>query len=642
MITSNLNFKGTGHMEFARGAWRILVAIKDGLALLLLLLFFGLIFAALSAGPNPASVRDGALVIELAGTVSEQPAEVDPIAALMSSQAPMIEYRQRDIVRSLELAAKDDRIKAVVFDLDKFMGGGQASIAAIGKSIDAVKKAGKPVYSFATAYSDDSYQLAAHSTQIWLDPLGGVLLTGPGGSRNYYKGMLDKLGVIAHIYKVGTYKSAVEPFIRADQSPEAEQAIKAVYDEIWGAWRSDVAKARPAAQFETLLSAPAAATESVKGDLATLAVQNKLVDKLGDRMSFGKFLSEKVGKDAAETTGGYSSTSMGALLASTSAKDNGDAIGVVTIAGEIVDGEGGPGTAAGDTVSKLIYEALDNRELKALVVRVDSPGGSVTASEKIRLAIAAAKEKKLPVVVSMANLAASGGYWVSMPADTIFAEPATITGSIGIFGIIPSGEKALANIGITSDGVKTTPLSGEPDVFGGISPEFDRVMQSVIENGYSDFLSRVATSRKKTPEQIDAIGQGRVWAGGTAKQIGLVDRFGGIDDALAEAAKLAKLGKDDWHAEYIEPKISPLAAFLAGTVPAAKQASAPMDLFARASWEQQASWNRIAADLSGLNSVRGAQVRCLECGVIAGTPVMQAEVKASGGWFAALARLIAG
>jgi protease IV len=627
-------------MEFARGAWRILVAIKDGLALLLLLFFFGLLFAALSSGPNPAKIRDGALVIELAGTVSEQPAEVDPIAALMSSQTPLTEHRQRDIVRALELAAKDDRIKAVVFDLDKFMGGGQASLSAIGESIDAVKKAGKPVYSFATAYSDDGYLLAAHSSQIWMDPLGGVLLSGPGGSRNYYKGMLDKLGVEAHVYKVGTYKSAVEPFIRADQSPEAEQAIKAVYDEIWGAWRSDVAKARPTAQFEALLNTPADAVEGVKGDLAALAINNKLVDKLGDRMAFGKFLSEKVGKDVAETTGGFSSTPMNTLLTSVSPDDDGGAIGVVTVAGEIVDGEGGPGQAAGDSVSKLIYDALDNRELKALVVRVDSPGGSVLASEKIRLAIAAAKAKKLPVVVSMANLAASGGYWISTPADAIFAEPATITGSIGIFGIIPSAEAALAKIGITSDGVKTTPLSGEPDVFGGISPEFDRFAQSAIENGYRDFISRVAVSRKKTPEQVDAIGQGRVWAGGTARQIGLVDRFGGIDDAIAEAARLAKLGKGGWHADYIDPQVSPFAAFLAGAVPAAKHASAPMDVFARASWEQQANWNRIAADLATLNTVRGAQVRCMECSVIAGTPAVTVATNAPAGWFAMLAKFI--
>jgi protease-4 len=495
MLTSNLDEKGTGHMEFARGAWRILVAIKDGLALLLLLLFFALVFGALSAGPNPAKVHDGALLIELAGTISEQPAEVDVLAALMSNEAPMIEYRQRDIVRALKLAEKDDRIKAVVLDLDRFLGGGQTSIAAIGDSIDAVKKAGKPVYSFATAYSDDGYQMASHSTEIWMDPLGGVLLSGPGGSRSYYKGLLDKLGVIAHVYKVGTYKSAVEPYIRSDQSPEAKEAIKAVYDEIWSEWRADVAKARPAAQFETLLNTPAAAAEGAKGDLAALAITNKLVDKLGDRIAFGKFLSEKVGADAAETTGGYSATSMGSLLAATSPDEDGDAIGVVTVAGEIVDGESGPGIAAGDTISQLIYDALDNEELKALVVRVDSPGGSVMASEKIRLAINAAKEKKIPVVVSMANLAASGGYWVSMPADAIFAEPSTITGSIGIFGIIPSGEQALAKIGVTADGVKTTPLSGEPDVFGGISSEFDRFAQSAIEKGYRDFLGRNRSMR---------------------------------------------------------------------------------------------------------------------------------------------------
>ncbi len=628
-------------MEFARGAWRILVAIKDGLALLLLLLFFALVFGALSAGPNPAKVRDGALVIELAGTISEQPAEVDVLAALMSNEAPMIEYRQRDIIRALKLAAKDDRIKAVVFDLDRFMGGGQTSIAAIGDSIDAVKKVGKPVYSFATAYSDDGYQLAAHSTEIWVDPLGGVLLSGPGGSRSYYKGLLDKLGVTAHVYKVGTYKSAVEPFIRSDQSPEAKEAIKAVYDEIWGEWRANVAKARPTAVFETLLNAPADAVEGAKGDLAALAINNKLVDKLGDRIAFGKFLAEKVGADPAETTGGYAATSMGSLLAATSPDDDGEEIGVVTIAGEIVDGKAGPGIAAGDTISQLIYDALDNKELKALVVRVDSPGGSVMASEKIRLAINAAKEKKIPVVVSMANLAASGGYWVSMPADAIFAELSTITGSIGIFGIIPSGEQALAKIGVTSDGVKTTPLSGEPDVFGGISPEFDRFAQSAIEKGYRDFLTRVATSRKKTPEQIDAIGQGRVWAGGTARQIGLVDRFGGIDDAMAEAAKLAKIDAGDWHAVYIEPKLSLLAALLGDAVPTAKHAAVPMDLFARASWEQQASLNRMQHDLSRLSSVRGAQVSCLECGVIAGTPVAAVKVQA-GGWLAMMMRLIAG
>lgn len=619
-------------MVFMKGVWRFLVGIKDGLALLFLLVFFGLLYALLSAGPNPGAVRDGALLIELDGFVSEQPAAIDPVAALMSQRAPMREYRQRDISRALELAVKDDRIKAVVLDLDRFMGGGQTSLAALGERIDAVRKAGKPVYAFATAYSDDGYQLAAHASEIWLDPLGGVLPTGPGGSRTYYKGLFDQLGIKAHIYRVGTFKSAVEPYMRADQSPEAEVAMKALYDEVWEQWRSDVAKARPKAKLDALLADAPAVVEAAKGDLAQLSLANGLVDKLGDRIAFGKYVAAKVGEGREEKIGSFAETRPAALLAAHSPSRDGSPIGVITIAGEIIDGEGGPGVAAGDSVSELIYDALKNDELKALVVRVDSPGGSVTASEKIRLALAEAKKRKIPVVVSMANLAASGGYWISMPADTIFAEPSTITGSIGIFGVLPSGKEALAKWGVTTDGVRTTPLSGEPDVLGGISPEFDRLAQATVEKGYRDFLTRVATSRKKTVEQVDAIGQGRVWAGGTARQLGLVDRLGGLDDALAEAARLAKLEKGDWHPLYIEPMPDFASTLLGGLMPEPAQAAAPMDLFGRAAWEQQLVFDRIAADLRLLSGVKGAQVRCLECGAVAGLPTVGGETNA-GNWF---------
>ncbi len=624
------------NMQFLRISWKILVALKDGLVLLLLLLFFGALFAVLSSGPNPGIVRDGALLLTLDGVISEQPAEIDPLTALTSSAAPIGEIRQRDIIRALRLSEKDKRVKAVVLDMDRFMGGGQASLSAIGEGLDAVKKAGKPVYAFATAYSDDSYQLAAHATQIWMDPMGGTILTGPGGSQPYFKGLLDQLGIKANIYRVGTYKSAVEPFMRSDQSPESKEAIKAVYDEIWGQWKADVKKARPQAQIEPLLSDPAGSVEGAKGDLSQLALNNKLVDKLGDRIAFGKFIAGKVGADDKKTTGGFSATPMDALLANYGPPGAGKQIGVVTIAGTITDGEAGPGTAAGDTVSKLIYDALDNKDLKALVVRVDSPGGSVTASEKIRLAIAAAKAKKIPVIVSMANLAASGGYWISLPADVIFAEPSTITGSIGIFGVIPSAEAGLAKIGVNADGVKTTPLSGEPDVLGGFSSEFDRVAQSAIENGYRDFITRVATARKKTPEQVDAIAQGRVWAGGTARQIGLVDRYGGMDEALAEAAKRAGLKADGWHAVYIEPQPSFAGTLLGGLMPKKVQAVAPMDIFAHAAWQQHLFVQRIAADLDMLTGIKGAQARCLECADF-GAP---ATTKADSGWLAALARLL--
>jgi protease-4 len=623
-------------MQFMRVSWKIIVGLKDLLVLLLLLLFFAVLFAALNASPNPGIVRDGALLLKLDGVISEQPAEVDPLTALTSSAMPVSEIRQRDIIRSLRLAQTDKRIKAVVVDMDRFMGGGQTSLAAIGDGLDAVKKAGKPVYAFATAYTDDSYQLAAHATQIWMDPLGGAILTGPGGSQPYYKGLLDRLGVKANIYRVGTYKSAVEPFMRSDQSPESKAAIKGVYDEIWGQWKADVAKARPQAQIEQLLTDPAGAVEAVKGNLSQLALNGKLVDKLGDRVAFGKFVASKVGTDEKKTTGGFSATPMDALLANYGPPSAGKQIGVVTIAGTITDGEAGPGTAAGDTVSKLIYGALDTKDLKALVVRVDSPGGSVTASEKIRLAIEAAKAKKIPVIVSMANLAASGGYWVSLPADVIFAEPSTITGSIGIFGVIPSAEAGLAKIGVNSDGVKTTPLSGEPNVLGGFSPEFDRVAQSAIENGYRDFITRVATARKKTPEQIDAIGQGRVWAGGTARQNGLVDRQGGMDEALAEAAKRAGLKADGWHAVYIEPQPSFAGTLLGGLLPKRANVAAPMDIFAHAAWQQQLFVQRITTDLEMLTGVKGVQAKCLECADF-GNP---ATAKADSGWLSALAKLL--
>ncbi len=621
-------------MQFLRVSWKILVGLKDLLVLFFLFLFFLAIFALLNASPNPAVVRDGALLLKLDGVISEQPAEVDPLTTLTSSAMPTGEIRQRDVVRALKLAEKDKRVKLVVVDMERFMGGGQASLAAIGNSLEAVKKAGKPVYAFATAYSDDSYQLAAHATQIWMDPLGGAMITGPGGSQPYYKGLLDQLGVKANIYRVGTFKSAVEPYMRTAQSPESKMAIKGVYDEVWGQWKAGVAKARPQAQLGRMLNDPAGAVESAKGDLAQLALSTRLVDKLGDRIAFGKFIAGKVGADDKKTTGGFAHTPMDALLASYGPATAGAQIGVVTIAGTIVDGEGGPGTAAGDTVSGLIYDALDNKDLKALVVRVDSPGGSVMASEKIRLAIEAAKAKKIPVIVSMGNLAASGGYWISLPADVIFADPATITGSIGIFGVIPSAEAGLAKIGVNADGVKTTPLSGEPDILNGFSPEFDRVAQSAIENGYRQFLTRVATARKKTPEQVDAVAQGRIWAGGTARQLGLVDRTGGMHDALAEAAKRAGLKPDGWHAEYIEPPTSFAGTLISGLMPKRTQSAAPMDIFAQASWQQQLLFQRISADLNMLTGVRGAQAKCLEC-VDFGAP---ATAKADTGWFAMLVK----
>ena len=602
-------------MAFAKAVWRILVAIKDGLVLLFLLLFFGLLYAALSWSPKPAaSVSSGALLLKLEGTIVEQPAEVDPLSLLTGSGPQMKEYRLADIVAALEAAKDDGKVKAVVLNLDGFAGGGQVALARVGKALDAVRAAKKPVFAYATIYSDDSYQLAAHASETWLDPLGGVAIIGRGGSGLYYKGLIDKLGVNTHVYRVGTYKSFVEPFTRSDQSPEARQANQALADALWQDWQEEVGKARPKARIAAYAGNPAAAAEASGGNLAQAALRAGLIDKIGDEAAFGARVAQVAGDAPTERAGDFATVDLRSYMKANKPA-NGGQIGILTIAGEIVDGEAGPGTAAGDTISTLLRKALADKDLKALVVRIDSPGGSVMASEKIRSAIMEARSEGLPVVVSMGNVAASGGYWVATPANLIFAEPDTITGSIGVFGIIPSFEGTLAKMGITTDGVRTTPLSGQPDIAGGTTPEFDRIMQMGVEDIYGRFVGLVSKARRKTPQQIDAIAQGRVWDGGTARQIGLVDRFGGLEEAVAEAAKIAKIEPRKAKPYWIEKEPDKFAEFLQSMMEREDEddAGAPRDMLSRQAMVQRRWAMQAIADVRALASGAGVRADCLEC-----------------------------
>ncbi|OAN57513.1 signal peptide peptidase SppA [Sphingobium sp. TCM1] len=601
-------------MAFVKGAWRILVAIKDGLVLLFLLLFFGALYAALSFSPTPGkAIGSGALLLDLDGSIVEQPAEVSPMALLSGSGPEAKEYRLSDVVAALDAAKSDGKVKAVVLNLDGFLGGGQVAIARVGKALDAVRAANKPVLAYATLYTDDSYQLAAHASEIWSDPLGGVAIMGRGGSNLYYKGLIDKLGVNTHVYRVGTYKSFVEPFTRTDQSPEAKQANQALAGALWQNWQDEVAKARPKAKIAAYARDPAAAARAANGNMARAALTAGLADRLGDEAAFGERVAQIAGEASSIKEGSFASIDLAAYVKARKPANDGQ-IGVLTVAGDIVDGEAGPGTAAGDTISDLLLTALDEKQLKALVVRVDSPGGSVMASEKIRGAILQAKKAGLPVVVSMANVAASGGYWVSTPGDMIFAEPDTITGSIGVFGIIPSFEGTLAKMGITTDGVRTTPLSGQPDVTGGTTPEFDQIMQLGVEDIYRRFVGLVAQSRKKSPQAVDAIAQGRVWDGGTARQIGLVDRFGGLEDAIAEAARRAKLDPAQAKPYYIEKQPDKFAQFIQSIADREQDdADAPRDMLARQAWVQRGWASQAVADVKALVTGAGVRADCLEC-----------------------------
>ena len=618
-------------MRFLGKVWRLLVGVKDALVLLFMLLFFGLLYAALSARPTLGSADQGALVLAIGGTIVEQPVEADPFAVLSGSQL-LQEHRLRDLVHALDAAAADSRVKAVALDLDAFLGGGQAALSDVGEALDRVRRANKPVIAYATGYSDDAYLLAAHASEVWLNPLGAVLIAGPGGTNLYYRGLLEKIGVTANVYRVGTYKAAVEPFIRDDMSPEARAANEALAGALWEQWQDEVRAARPKAQVAAFAAAPVERVAAAGGDMAQAAVAAGLVDRLGDRTAFGKRLAEIVGAEDEKVPGSFNAIRLDHWIAANPASQAGGKIGVVTVAGNIVDGQAGPGTAGGDTIADQIDKGLKEKNLKALVVRVDSPGGSTLASERIRQAVLNAKSRGLPVVVSMGSVAASGGYWIATAGDRILAEPETITGSIGVFGILPSFEGTLEKLGIGADGIKTTPLSGEPDLLRGPSEAADRLVQAGVESTYRRFLGLVSDSRKLPVARVNEIAQGRVWDGGTARQLGLVDGFGSLDDAIAEAARRAKLDPDEAEAVWLEKEPGWFEQ-LFRTMDDSEQA-AP-DAFSRMAARPQMLLARGLADAQQILAGPAIQARCLDCPATT-LALRRSEKLSLGAWLAGL------
>jgi protease-4 len=614
-------------MRFVKAVWKLLVGIKDGLVLIFMLLFFGVLYAALSA--RPPAVTDGVLAMDLDGVLVEQASRPDALAALAGAGSITQEFELRDLVATLDAAKDDDRVKAIALDLDGFLGGGQASLSALGEKIGEVRKSGKPVIAYATGYTDDRYQLAAHSSEIWMPAMGALAVAGPGGNNLYIKGLMDKLGITANVYRVGTYKSAVEPYTRTDMSPEARENAQALGDALLETWREDIARGRPAAVpgLDRMLSDPVAVTQAANGDLSKAALDLKLIDRIGERGQYEARLAELGGEDD-DGSHGYQRIRLASYQNQAVSSSTGP-IGVVTVAGEIVDGKAGPGTAGGETIARAIEKGLAKDNLKALVVRVDSPGGSALASERIRQALLKAKARNLPVVVSMGNVAASGGYWVATPGDYLFAEPSTVTGSIGVFGVLPSFEGSLAKLGIGADGIKTTPLSGEPDLLNGPSDAANALIQAGVEQVYARFLGIVAQSRRKTPADIDRIAQGRVWDGGTARQLGLVDGFGGMDEAIAKAAELAKLGSDERGLTYLEPPTDFADTLMAAFAGDEEAEEAPADALATLAPAPEALLARAIGELRSILKGPTIQARCLECPPMPAAPRLTAEDR---GW----------
>lgn len=603
-------------MAFVKGAWRILVGIKDALVLIFMLIFFAVLAAALSSRPEGHAATKGALLMKLDGAIVEQPAAVSPTAALTGNGVPK-QFRLRDVVAALNHAVDDSRVAAVVMDLDGFTGGGAVALADVGAALDKVR-AKKRVLAYATGYSDESYQLAAHASEITLDPMGLALFAGPGGSRLYYKGLLDKVGANVHIYRVGKFKSAVEPYFLTKQSPESKAANEALAGALWQGWQADVTKARPKAQLAAFAGNPAAAINNSGGDLAKAALAARLVDKLADKESFTREVAKLVGEGDKHV--GFARIDLRPYIKSNPRPTGDEKIAVVTVAGAIVDGKAEAGSAGGDTIAKIIEDAIARDKYKAFVLRVDSPGGSALASEKIRAALGVAKAKRLPIVVSMGNVAASGGYWVSMIGDRVFAEPTTITGSIGVFGVIPTFENSLKKIGLSTDGVRTTPLSGQPDIFGGTDAAFDTVVQKSIESTYGKFIGLVSGARHLPAAKVQEIAQGRVWDGGSARQLGLIDQFGGIDDAIAEAARRAKLDPGTAHAVWLDKEPGWREAFAAIFRDSPDNEQGSTDLLSTLSRARIAQVASGVEDMRALATESAVQVRCFDCPG-PGTPV---------------------
>ena len=556
-----------------RGIWLGLDGLRKFLHLVLLLIIFGVLIGALwSSIPHIAD--RSALVIAPRGEIVEQltgDAVDQAIARAQGTQRD--ETLLWDLIDALKAAKDDKRIAAVVLNLDYMSGGGQPTLAEFAAALDDFRTSKKKVIAHGSAMLQEQYYVAAHADEIYLDPLGLVGIDGYERYRTYYKDLFDKLGVTVNLFRVGAYKSAAEVYVRTDMSPEDREESLAYLNALWLNYRTSVAKARGltpedignyvANAVPTLLAA--------KGDAARVALDAKLITGIKSSLEVDRRMVQLVGSDDDDAPrekveageGGlgetYNSTSFEDYLRLVQAEKRARGagkkkVGVIVAAGEILDGSQPPGAIGGESTAELVREARSNDDIKAIVIRVDSPGGSVFASEQIYREVRAAQKDGKPVIVSMGDLAASGGYYIATSADEIWAHPATITGSIGIFGAIPTFEGTLGKIGVNVDGVGTTNLSGQLRIDRPMGEDAKKLLQSLIERGYEEFLGHVAEGRKKTRDQVHEIAQGRVWIGTDAKNNGLVDHLGLYGEAVKAAAKRADL--KDYEVERIEPQLS--------------------------------------------------------------------------------------
>jgi protease IV len=545
--------------SFFGGLWRGLDGLRKVLHLLVLLVIFGTLFGVLlsSTGHIPPKA---ALLIEPDGELVEQLSGEPVTRALEAARGDgRHETLLWDLTDAIHAAAGDTRIQALALDFDKFEGGTQPTLEELAHAIRDFRASGKKVIAYGNELDQEGYYLAAQADETYLDPMGFVLLDGYDRYRMYFKEVLDKLGVDINVFRVGEFKSAVETYTRTNMSPEDREESRAYLNILWATYQDAVTQARKLAPdaIEKYVSTLAQQVPAAGGNAAHVAAEAGLVTGIKTDLEVEKRLIALVGED--RSTGSFRAVSVAEYLSYAQAQKKLRAagkphIGVIVASGDILDGEQPPGTIGGDSTGKLIREARLDPDVKAVVLRVDSPGGSVTASEEIYRELKALRTAGKPLVVSMSGYAASGGYYISAPADEIWASPATLTGSIGIFAVIPTVDRTLGKIGVGVDGVGTTPLSGQMRVDRPLGTEARALLQSQIERGYDEFLERVSTGRKKSRADIDAIAQGHVWAGLDARRLGLVDHLGSFDEAVKAAARRARL--TEYSTEFIEPELT--------------------------------------------------------------------------------------
>ncbi|HDY8140455.1 TPA: signal peptide peptidase SppA [Vibrio vulnificus] len=548
-----------------KGIWKAITFVRLALTNLIFLLSVALVYFVYFYGHDtqPQVEQPSALVLNLSGPIVEQSLYINPMDSFTSSlfgeEIPK-ENVLFDVVDTIRYAKDDEKITGLVLSLRDMPETNLTKLRYIAKALNEFKASGKPIYAIGAFYNQSQYYLASYADKIYLAPDGGVMLKGYSAFNLYYKTLLEKLDVTTHVFRVGTYKSAIEPFVRDDMSPAAKESATRWLTQLWGAFVDDVANNRNIdpktlnPSMEEFLSQ----LKSVNGDLAALSIKLGLVDELATRQQLRAQLAEKFGASGDDSYKAISYYDYRATMRD-NFDVNADDIAIVVASGTIMDGQQPRGTVGGDTVAGLLRQARNDDKVKAVVLRVDSPGGSAFASEVIRNEVQALKDVGKPIVVSMSSLAASGGYWISMSADKIIAQPTTLTGSIGIFSVITTFEKGFNKLGIYTDGVGTSPFSGE-GISTGLSKGASQAFQMGIEHGYQRFISLVGDNRDLSLDAVDKVAQGRVWTGYDALQHGLVDQIGDFDDAVAEAAKMAQL--ENYNLYWVEEPLSPTEQFI--------------------------------------------------------------------------------